>query len=77
MKKLQDEAVARATRSPKITIHNETEVIESKLTTTAMAEVTHPWTTVALDCARMQCYLSEGESMPGTEFIEDYFHKLK
>ena len=54
LKMLQDEVVDRATRFPKITIHNETEVIESETTTAELGEVTHPWTTVALDCARMQ-----------------------
>ena len=73
LKKFQDEAVDRATRLPKITIHNETEVIESETTTAELGEVTHPWTTVALDCARMQAYLPKGESMPGTAFIEQYF----
>ena len=38
-----------------------------------MGGVTHPWTTVAIDCARMQFYLPKGESMPGTAFIEEYF----
>ena len=69
LKKFQDEAIDRATRLPKITIHNETEVIESETTTAELGEVTHPWTTVALDCARMQAYLPKGESMPGTAFI--------
>ena len=73
LKKFQDEAVDRATRLPKITIHIETEVIESETTTAELGEVTHPWTTVALDCARMQAYLPKGESMPGTAFIEQYF----
>ena len=49
------------------------EVIESETTTAELGEVTHPWTTVALDCARMQAYLPKGESMPGTAFIEQYF----
>ena len=40
--KLQDEAVDRATRFPKITIHNETEVIESVPTANATEEVAHP-----------------------------------
>ena len=73
LKMLQEEAVDRATRFPKITIHNETEVIESVPTANEMGGVTHPWTTVALDCARMQSYLPQGESMPGTAFIEEYF----
>ena len=70
---LQEEAVNRATRLPKITIHNETEVIESVLTANEMGGVTHPWTTVAINCARMQSYLPKGQSMPGTAFIEEYF----
>ena len=53
---LQAEAVDRATRLPKITIHNETEVIESVPTANEMGGVTHPWTTVAINCARMQSY---------------------
>ena len=70
---MQEEAIDRATRLPKITIHNETEVIESVPTANEMGGVTHPWTTVAIDCARMQSYLPKGESMPGTAFIEEYF----
>ena len=70
LKMLQEEAVDRATRLPKITIHNETEVIQSVPTANEMGGVTHPWTTVAIDCARMQSYLPKGESMPGTAFIE-------
>ena len=50
LKRLQEEAVDRATRLPKITIHNETEVIESEPTANEMGGVTHPWTTVAIDC---------------------------
>ena len=69
----QKEAVDRATQLPKITIHNETEVIESVPTANEMGEVTHPWTTVAIDCARLQSYLPKGESMPGTALIEKYF----
>ena len=68
LKMLQEEAVDRATQLPKITIHNETEVIESVPTANEMGGVTHPWTTVAMDCARMQFYL-----MPSTAFIEEYF----
>ena len=49
------------------------EVVESETTTTELGEVTHPWTTVARDCARMQAYLPKGESMPGTAFFEQYF----
>ena len=42
LKMLQEEAVDRATRLPKITIHNETEVIESVPTGNEMGGVTHP-----------------------------------
>ena len=45
LKMLQEEAVDRATQLPKITIHNETEVIESVPTANEMGGVTHPWTT--------------------------------
>ena len=73
LKMLQEEAIDRATRLPKITIHNKTEVIDSVPTANEMGGVTHPWTTVAIDCARMQSYLPKGESMPGTALIEEYF----
>ena len=42
LKMLQEEAIDRATRLPKITIHNETEVIESVPTANEMGGVTHP-----------------------------------
>ena len=42
LKRLQEEAVDRATRLSKITIHNETEVIESVPTANEMGGVTHP-----------------------------------
>ena len=74
LKMLQEEATDRATRLPKITIHNGTEVIESVPTANEMGGVTHPWTTVAIGCARMQSYLPKGGSMPGTAFIENTSH---
>ena len=59
LKMLQEEAIDRAARLPKIIIHNETEVIESVPTANEMGGVTHPWTTVAINCARMQSYFTK------------------
>ena len=77
LKKFQDEAVDRATRLPKITIHNETEVIESETTTAELGEITHPWTTLRSTARECKLICQKVSQCLALHSLSSTFHKRK
>ena len=77
LKKFQDEAIDRATRLPKITIHNETEVIESETTTLSWGKsliLGPPLRSTAHEC-KLIC--RKGSQCLALHSLSSTFHKRK